>query len=211
VIYPGDVPGAETGRAVRWREHRARHLAIQVLLLGVIGVVASGCIGAVDRSDFDAEVAARGGGVADVWIDEALTAVAEEVGATSVGALRVLTLTIVPANRTLVAQARRVDNPSFVDTIAVAQGDVVGVTPLQNADDLPLESITVPVSSIAGGRWGELGDAALSEFGHPDSHVTRISMSVFSGEHRIDVAVESPRNTGSVTFDLAGNVIEVDR
>ena len=62
-------------------------MRVGLVALGAAGL--SGCIGAMDRPEFDAEVQRRGGGVADEWILDGLAAVADEVEAGSVDELSV--------------------------------------------------------------------------------------------------------------------------
>jgi hypothetical protein len=165
----------------------------------------------MDRPEFDAEVQRRGGGVTNGWILDGLSSVADEVGAGGVEGLSVMTMTITPTNRSLVVQARRGDRPDFVDTVTVIQGDVVAVTPVQDADELPLDEITIPLTDLPFDGWDELADRALAELGFEGGYVNHISLSVVQGEHRLGVFVDSPRETGRVTFDVEGRLLETHR
>jgi hypothetical protein len=173
-------------------------------------VALTGCIGATDRSEFDAEVRARGGGLTTEWIDEALALVADEVGAPSAGELEVLTLTITTSSRAVSVQARRGDRPDFVDTVTVVEGEILAVQPMQDADELPLDDLALRVDELPLSDIEALGDRALAEFGEPEAFVDSIRVSIFGGEHRIVVDVESERRTGRIRFDVDGNVVEVD-
>jgi len=169
-----------------------------------------GCIGATDRSEFNAEVRARGGGLTTEWVDEALSLVADEVGAPSPDALELLTMTISTSSRAVTVQARRGDRPDFVDTVTVVEGEVLAVQPMQDADELPLDELVIRVDELPLADVDELGDRALAEFGEEEAFVDSIRISIFNSEHRIDVDVESERRTGRIRFDVDGNVVEVD-
>lgn len=184
---------------------------MRTALAVLVATTLSGCIGAMDRPDFVAEVQRRGGGIADEWILDALASVAGEVGAGSIDDLSVMTMTITPSNRSLVVQARRSDRSDFVDTVTIVQGDVVGVTPVQDAGELPLDEITIPVTDLPIDGWDELGDRALAELGFDGGYVSHISLSVSQGEHRLAVYVDSPRETGWVTFDTDAQLVETHR
>jgi hypothetical protein len=202
------VPHAAATTAVR---RRRRVVAVRTGIAALLVTLLTGCIGAMDRPEFDAEVQRRGGGIADEWILDGLTAVADEVDAGSIDELSVITMTITPTNRSLVVQARRGDRPDFVDTVTVIQGDVVGVSPVQDADELPLDEIMIPVTELPIDGWDELGDRALAELGFDGGYVDHISLSVVQGEHRLNVYVDSPRETGWVTFDREGRLLETHR
>jgi hypothetical protein len=174
-------------------------------------LAASGCIGATDRTDFDAEVRARGGGLTSAWIAESLDLVAAEVGVTATSDLQLLALSINSPNRSLSVQARRGDEPAFADSVLVNQGRVVSVTPIRDADQLPLDEITFTVGQVPLADIETLGDTALREFGESDGYVDRISISLENGRPVIDVSLESARRTGRATFDADGTFIEMSR
>jgi hypothetical protein len=189
----------------------SRRFGSRALLIAITLASTSGCIGAMDRPEFDAEVQRRGGGIADEWIIDGLSAVAAEVDAGDLAGLSVMTMTITPPNRSLVVQARRGDRPDFVDTVTVIEGEVVGVTPVQDADELPLDDLTIAVTDLPVDGWDDLGDRALAELDFDDGYVDHISLSVVEGEHQLAVFVDSPRETGWVTFDAAGRLLETHR
>jgi hypothetical protein len=168
----------------------------------------TGCIGAIDRADFDAEVRARGGGVSSNWIDESLQAAATELGVTDPDQLQILTLSIDAQNRSLVVTARRGDRPEFVDTVAVRETEVAGTTPLPDADDLPLDDLVTSLGTVPIDRIDELSDTALESFG-PDAFVTGVTVERINGAPTITVSVGSERQTGEVLFDATGAVVEV--
>ncbi len=175
------------------------------------------CVGAVDRADFDAEIRSRGGGVAVDWVSDALDVVALEVGATSGEALQIITMTITPSSRTTLVQTRRGDREDFVDMVAVREGEILSVTPQQNADRLPLDDITIAAADLPIGDVDRLADEAILAFTadtgeDPDGgdvFVSLIQVSLIEGVHIVDVSVESARRTGTVRFDTDGGLIGV--
>lgn len=179
--------------------------------IAVLALAASGCIGATDRADFDAEVRARGGGVTNDWVADAIGEVATSVGASATDPLSVLAITVSPLARTVTVIARRNDRPEFVDTVVVRDGDVVATTPMRDADAMPLDELTVPVSELPIEDVEELSDRALAEFGESDGFVSSIRFAIVDDDRVIQVDVESARRTATVEFDGDGNVIGVPR
>ncbi len=186
---------------------RVRFLAAVAL----VPIVAAGCIGATDRADFDDEVRARGGGIASPWIDESLDAAAIALGLTDATDLEFLTLSINGSSRTVVVNGRRGDRPDFVDSVAVRQGDVVSVAPLQDADELSLDDITIPLADVPIDDIETLIDVALADFGETDASVATITISLAGGAPTITMRLQSARRTGTAEFDLAGELVRVPR
>lgn len=177
----------------------------------LLAFAASGCIGATDRADFDTEVRARGGGLTSAWITEGLDLVASEVNVTPTSDLELVTLAINSTDRSLSAQARRGDQNDFVDVVVVKQGDVVAITPIQDADQLPLDDITFTVDQLPLASIETLGDTALREFGEDDGFISRINVSLRDGSPLITVSLASTRQTGKATFTADGTFIEMTR
>lgn len=172
---------------------------------------ASGCIGATDRADFDTEVRARGGGLTSAWIAEGLDLVASEMSVTPTSELQLVTLAINSTDRSLSAQARRGDQNNFVDVVVVKQGEVVAITPVQDADQLPLDDITFTLSQLPLANIETLGDTALREFGEADGFINRINVSLREGSPMITVSLASARRTGKASFTADGTFIEMTR
>jgi len=182
----------------------------RLLLVVVAAMLATGCLGSVDRAEFDEEVRRRGGGVSADWIDESLAAAAVELGVADPGDIEVLTMVIVGDARSVTVTARRGDRPDFVDSIAVQDTVVVSTAPVPDADELPLDEITTRLSDLPLDRIEQLSDVALEQFG-PDAYVTRIAVGLTDGEPTITVSVGSPRQTGQVVLDADGEIVEVVR
>ncbi|BAN00433.1 hypothetical protein [Ilumatobacter coccineus] len=171
----------------------------------------SGCIGATDRADFDAEVRARGGGLTSAWIAEALDLVAAEVSVSPTSEMQLLTLSINPPNRSMSATARRGDEPSFADSVVVSQGNVVAVSPIQNADRAPLDEVTFTVGEVALSDIESVGDEALREFGETDGFIDAITITLNNGEPVMAMSLSSARRTATARFEADGTFIEVLR
>ena len=176
----------------------------RLLLIGVIVLVASGCIGATPRDEFEAEVRARGGGLSNTFLVESLDLIAVDVGGSSWEELDVLSLTAQPGNRTVVAAVRREDRRDFVDTVTVVDGEIRASTPLQDAGDLPLDDIEIPLSTVAIEDIEEISQAALEAFDDPGGFVEAITITRAGDVVTITVDVESDRQTATASFDADG-------
>lgn len=177
----------------------------------IVPVVATGCIGAIDRADFNEEVRARGGGIATTWVDESLAAAATALAVDDPADLAFLTLSISGTTRTVNIVARRGDRPDFVDSVTVNEGDVTSVAPIRDADRLSLEANTIRLTEVPIDQLEDLVDAALEGFGEPGAFVTSIDVTSTNGTPTITLQLESPRRTGSAVFDGDGNLLEVAR
>jgi hypothetical protein len=120
-----------------------------------------------------------------------------------------LTLTLDGTNRVLTVTARRGDRPDFVDSVVVREGEVVSVSPLQDADQLPLDEITIPLGSVPIDRLEELADEALDQFGEDDGFVSTINVALTNGAPTVTFSLESARRTGTAVFGADGTLIEM--
>lgn len=183
---------------------------VTAALAVAFALTASGCIGATDRADFEAEIRNRGGGVSVDWIDDALAVVAREVG-TDPADLQILSMTIETTHQVMSVNARRGDRPDFVDMVTVSGGEVFSTNPVQNADELPLDDIAIDVTDLPIGDIEAMSDAALAEFGEEDGSVASLSVSIVNSQPDIRMQLESARRTGAARFDLDGRLLEVTR
>ncbi len=181
------------------------------LLAGLAVLALAGCVGATPRDEFDAEVRARGGGLTMAFVDDSLAALATEVGAGSWTELEVMFLTITPGSRSVTASVRDPRRADFVDTIVVSDGKVVASTPVRDADELPLDDVTVRLGSVALDRVEEMSSAARAAFGESDGYVSRLTVTRVLGAAQIDVALESARVTATATFDANGDLVGIER
>ncbi len=176
----------------------------------VLTVVCAGCIGATDRDDFDAEVRARGGGISNEWVVDAMEAIAAEVAAPSGDDVQVLSMAVDPSSRTVAATVRRADRPEFVDSVVVVDGEVRSVSAVQDADELPLDDLTVAAGALPLDDVEALSDRALAEFGETDGYVEGLTVIVDPGGAIIRVEVGSERQTGEVLFGADGTFVSVE-
>ena len=186
----------------RWVRH--------VVAGATVPILVTGCIGATDRSEFDDEVRRRGGGITSAWIDDALDVAAAELDVADGDDLEVLTLLINGTSRTVTVNARRGDRPEFVDSVTVREGEWFATVPIRDADELPLDDLTIALGELPLDALEEMVDTALVEFGEPDSYVTTVSVSRGSGEPRITMQIASIRRTGAAVFDANGVLQEIE-
>lgn len=181
------------------------------LLGAVLATVAlAGCVGATPRDEFEAEVRARGGGLSNEFITGSLDVMAAEVGATSWTELEVLALSARPGNRSVTANVRNAVRPDFVDTIAVVDGEVASSTPIQDAGDLPLDEVVIPLGGLPLDRVEDLADEALAAFDQPGGYVEALGVVRTGSGVRIDIDVESDRETATVTFSSDGTLEAIE-
>ena len=178
-------------------------------MLVAVAAVTSGCIGAIDRADFDDEVRARGGGISSQWIDDSVEAAADRLGVVTTDEIELLTLTIDGTNRVVTVSARRGDRPDFVDSVVVSEGEVVAVTPIQDADQLPLDDLTIRLGDLPIDQLERLTDEAVDAFGADDGFVTGIRVALENGEPTLAIDLESSRRTGTAVFAADGTLIEL--
>lgn len=170
-------------------------------------MVVGGCVGTTDRDEFNEIIQERGGGVTSELAQEAVDAIADELGVDDF-ALRVMTVS--PPNELVVVEVRDPAVPANVDSYTVRRGDVESVEPVRLSAAVDLDAETVLVSSIAFDRFGEMADAAVAGF-DPDGYVTSISVSGSGETATISMNLESPRASGHATFTAAGDLVEVTR
>lgn len=178
----------------------------RIALAGLAMLVLSACVGATTRAEFEEEIRRRGGGLTTDFVTESLDVVAVEVGASSWTELDVLALNAKPGNRTLATNVRREDRRDFVDTISVANGEITNVTPVQDAGDLPLDDLEIPLDSVALDQIEQLSDEALAVFGQEDGFVDAIGVVRAGDDVTIRIDVESARETATVVFSADGTL-----
>ncbi|TCJ96665.1 hypothetical protein [Nocardia alba] len=207
-----------------------------LVCLVVLGT--SGCVGAVDRADFEDQVRERGGGLVSSLPRDAIAALAQRTGATDLEANVIiltppnstrfrLTLNDQPAQVTrylageevLAARAPTVrlrvrppDRSRQLDDYFFTLGDLSAPRPVRvsAADDLDGEDFTV--SEVPGlSRIEDIVDTALARSTLPDGQVTVIVVSRFGREIRIVANVLSPRSEMVAEFDRTGTFLRVQQ
>ncbi|MFG1772043.1 hypothetical protein ACIBEH_21625 [Nocardia salmonicida] len=216
-------------RAGRW----FRVLVCLIVLGGT-----SGCVGAVDRAEFEDQLRSRGGGLVSALPQEAVAALAQRTGAADVEANLILLtapnstqfrLTLndqpaqitrfmaddaVPAARTPTVRlrVRPPDRSRQLDDYSFTLGDLSAPRPVRvsASDDLDGEDFTV--SEVPGlSRVEEIVDTALTRSELPDGQVTVIVVSRFGREIRIVANVLSPRSEMVVEFDRTGTFLRAQQ
>lgn len=110
-----------------------------VLAGGLIAaIVATGCVGSIDRQEFESEARARGGGMSADRLIEAMDRIQRR---SQTAELRVRTATI--SFMMVDARVSTAERPEEVDVWYLA-GSLVGPTPGSNLDENELESYFVP-------------------------------------------------------------------
>ncbi|MEV6279748.1 hypothetical protein [Nocardia sp. NPDC051832] len=202
-------------------------------VLGCLVVVAgsSGCVGAVDRSDFEDQVRARGGGLVSALPRDAVAAVAARVGAADLE-VNLIMLTapnsaqfrlvlddqpdqvtrFLAAGDELTAReptarlrVRPPDRGRQLDDYSFTLGDLSAPRPVRVSalDDLDGENFVV--SAVPGlARIEDVVDTALARSGLPDGQVTVLVVSRFGRDLRIVANVLSPRSEMIAEFDHTG-------
>ncbi|MGW6121133.1 hypothetical protein ACWFRF_18990 [Nocardia sp. NPDC055165] len=205
-----------------------------LVCLVVLGT--SGCVGAVDRADFEDQLRARGGGLVSSLPQEAITALSRRTGATDLEANVIiltppnstrfrLTLNDQPAQitrylagdevlaarePTVRLRVRPPDRSRQLDDYSFALGALSAPRPVRvsAADDLDGENFAV--SEVPGlSRIEDIVDTALARSALPDGQVTVIVVSRFGREIRIVANVLSPRSEMVVEFDRTGTFLRV--
>jgi hypothetical protein len=183
---------------------RARRGSITALAIATaLGLAA--CIGATDRSDFEAEIERRGGGVTSELAAEPLERVRDELG---VDDPELLALSITPLTRTVVLQVRDPARRRNVDRY-VFRGDALDdPEPVQisAADDLDARTFR-PSQLPALGDLEGLADQAIGALRFEDAYVDSIDVGLRNGAPVMTVHVSSPRSVGTAVFDGAGTLL----
>lgn len=119
------------------------------------------------------------------------------------GPIRVVRLNIFPGHALLRAQDPR--DPTNVDTYRYARGRIE-VEPVQNPD--VTESELFSLEGVALDAVPRVVDDAVREFREPGADVTSVSVSRSGSVVTIRAHLESLRETGTVSFDAQGALLE---
>jgi len=177
----------------------------RVLLAGAV-LVSAGCVGSVDREEFEAEIQERGGGISQDLAIEAVQALERELGTDEV---EVLSMTI--SNEHVVAQVRSPEFPDDFDSYTFRGGDLSGPEPVSNpggAED-PSQLVFDP-HDIELDELNDMVDQALEEADQRDGYAETVVISrAGGGPPVISVSVTNDRQTESVNFGPDGALIGV--
>ena len=165
----------------------------------------TGCIGATDRSDFEAEIERRGGGVTSELAAEPLERLRDELG---VDDPELLELSITPLTRTVVLQVRDPARRRNVDRYVFRGGALEDPEPVRisAADDLDARTFR-PSQLPALGDLEGVADQAIAALRFEDAYVDSIGVGLRNAAPVLTVHVSSPRSVGTAVFDRAGTLL----
>lgn len=181
----------------------------RVIAIVVLTALTTGCIGETSRSTFEAEVQARGGGIADSFIEESLTALSEAAGTNHVEDIEVLSLSFNPGSRTVSASVVTSGQPDLVDRVTIGQGKVISVKPVQDVDIDDITDNTIRLGDVPLDRIEELVDSALHEFSAAGAFVDQVTITATSDGPTIRIGLDSEREAATATFDASGTLLEI--
>ncbi|MEU1546247.1 hypothetical protein [Nocardia sp. NPDC005745] len=204
--------------------------------LCLVVLSAGGCIGAVDRGDFEQDLRARGGGLVHGLADSAITAVRECLGIADFQA-NVILLTAPNSTRfrmvladqpnqvtrflsaqpdptarqaTVRLRVRDPDGSRRLDDYSFTLGALSAPQPVRVSaiDDIDGENFAI--GEVPGlGRIEDIVDTALVRSALTDGQVTVIIVSRFGREIRIVANVTSPRTDMVAEFDRTGAFLRI--
>ena len=177
------------------------------MVAAALALLASACVGVIDREDFDALVDERGGGVSSDLAVDAIAAVADRTG---VDDLEMTSMSINPGGRTVVLTVRDpVERRNLDRWLYRGRGGLGDPEPVQVSADDDLDAQTFRASDVpALSRSEELADAAFAALDLESASVESIVATVVQGEVNLILSVESPRARGNVRFAGDGTLIE---
>lgn len=192
---------------------RGSRLATSVWLAAA-GLATAGCVGAVDRSDFEAEIEARGGGFDQSLVIDALDRVAEEVGSDD---FDIASLTVSPLGATMSVRVRDPRAPQQLDDYAFRGDELTDVRPVRVSAGDDLDATTVPIGDFAVDRLNAMVDDALDAYDTSGGFATtvRLAPDLAGGVGGrptgvVSVDLESPRSAATATFTADGDLLELD-
>lgn len=196
-----------------------------VVVVLVASTIATGCVGAITRDEFDTELRSRtlsgesrfadgasGDDLPDVVDDPAVAfpqvAIAQILERTGGDDLEVTSMTFELERFFATVEARHPSRPREFDLYVFDGARLQGSEPVQRRSGDGLEERTFRVSSIAFERLPEMFRVALGELDEPDARVASVTWaSIVPGRVDVVVGVESERRRETVRFDLDGELV----
>jgi hypothetical protein len=168
------------------------------------------CIGSIDRTEFEAEIDARGGGISSALVADAFDAVRARLGVADFE-----TDGVYVSSQLVTMDVRDPIDRDAMDSYAYRLGSLDDPRPVRvSASDAPLDATVFPVSEVPVDALDLLVAITLRELDIARAVPQSIAISrraLDGGPVEIRVSVESVRASGSATFDTAGDLIEVQR
>lgn len=182
----------------------------------------AGCVGAITRDEFEAELSRRALGV-DAAAGSPSGAVASPAGTagafpvraieqilerTGGDDLEVRTMTFGLDTLFATVEGRDPGRPGEVDLYVFVDARLRTVEPVQLGPGDRFDELAFPVSTVPFDRLDEILQLALDEFDEPEGEVTSITWAaLFPGEVEVVVVVETSRRRDTVRFDLDGDMV----
>lgn len=174
-----------------------------------------GCVGAISRDEFEAELSRRALGAdgvsaspvgsAGAFPTRAIEQILERTGGDD---LEVTAMTFGFDTLFATVQGREPSRPGEVDLYVFVDARLRSVEPVQLGPGDRFDELAFRVSDVPFDRLDEILEQALDEFGEPEGEVTSITWAaLFPGEVEVVVVVETPRRRDTVRFDLDGNLV----
>ena len=182
-----------------------------LLLVGAL--LLTGCVGTVDRADFEAEIQARGGGFDQDLVVEAVDGVAARVGTPD---FEITALTAVPLSNVVSLQVRDPRAPDQLDDYSFRDGSLVSAEPVQVSATDRLDARSVPISAFALDDLNAMSDEALAAYDTEGGYVETIVFAVAPAPEgaepvaTVRLQLESPRSSATATFTPAGELVGVE-
>jgi hypothetical protein len=181
-------------------------------LLGAL--LLTGCIGSVSRSEFEAELQSRGGGLHESLITDVIDDMADRLGTDD---FQLMSLSASPESAVVTMQVRDPRDPRNVDTYTFRSGKLFDSEPVRVSVDEDLDAAAIDVQDLALDQLNEMVDAALEAYDVEGAYVTSVNVSHLPdpdepGEQiaGFRMFLESPRSTATALFDAEGTLLEVD-
>ena len=128
-----------TDRATSSLQRRRRTASLAAIFV----VVATGCVGSVDRDEFNRIVQERGGGLSQALVIDAVTALEDELGVDPL-----VVQSIVATNETVTIEAVSPQFPDEIDRFTFSDGDLSDPNPASALPDLSIPDISIPDITI---------------------------------------------------------------
>ncbi|MGI5218995.1 hypothetical protein [Nocardia sp. CA-290969] len=200
-------------------------------------MMTTGCIGAIDRADFEGALHARGGGLVTALPAAAVGALEQRLGATGIRASVVMLTAPNSSGFQLVvpdqpAQVTRFldgganlagpyavarfriqvpQNPDQLDDYTFALDDLSEPAPVQVMTG-DVQDKTFAIADVSGlARIEEIVDTALAHSELDNAYVPAILVNKFGRDILMTVNVTSPRGVSVAQFDRTGTFIRVRR
>jgi hypothetical protein len=178
-----------------------------------VALLATACIGSVDRSDFEAEIDSRGGGFSQDLVIDSVAAVALHLG---VADFEVTSMAVNPKSGTVNMVVRDPGAPSNLDTFTLTNGSIRSVEPvrLNAADNVDVAAFVI--TEVTLDQLDAMSDVALAEFDVAGDYITGMRIDSIpsiepdvASQIQISFSLESPRSSATAEFTAAGELVEV--